>query len=722
MTTAADLRIVHAACPHDCPDACAMLVHVRDGVATAVRGDRSHPFTRGALCAKVNDYERRAYSPGRVLHPMRRVGPKGAGEFERISWDDAVAEVAANLRRVTEAYGPEAVLPVSFTGNLSILNGMASGDAFMHRLGATVLERTMCISARSTAWIATVGPAVLDPESVARSRYLVIWGSNTLSTNQHLWHFVQQARDAGGKVVVIDPYRTRTAALADWFVPIRPGTDGALALGLAHVLFAAGLVDEEWARAHTVGLDDLAARAAEFDPERVAKLTGVPAADVRRLARELATEQPSMINVGVAVERSPSGGQAMRAIFCLPALTGSWRHVGGGALEMPLWAFPVRWDAFSKPEWIREGTRVLNHMHLGRALTGRLPLDPPLQALVVYNGNPAVHLPESRLVREGLAREDLFTVVHDMFVTDTARYPDIVLPATTGLEHLDLTYSWGHCYVQWNSPAISPCGEAVPNTELFRRLAAAMGFDDPWFSLSDEQLAAEAIDWSAPGAAGMSLELLREQGWARVAVPGADAAAAPYADGGFPTPSGRVELRSSLIEQAGAIVLPFFREGYTGGELAGPVGGGAAPPTDPLPSWEAPPETARWPLTLVNVKAHAFLNSQYANQERQREREGPQPVLVNEADAHARGVATGDTVRLVNELGSVTAIAEVRPDLVAGTVVCTYGRWSDGGGPTLNAVVRADLSEFAHAPLLSGTSVELELERVADAGLGSRRA
>jgi anaerobic selenocysteine-containing dehydrogenase len=692
----AGTQVVHAACPHDCPDACSMLVTVTDGVATGVRGNPDHPFTRGSLCTKVNDYERHAYDPDRLLYPMRRVGPKGEGEFERISWDDAVSEICGRFRSISAEWGSQAILPISFTGNISLLNGMGSGDPFMHRLGATVLERTMCISTRSTAWFLTNGPAVIDPESVVNSRFIVVWGSNVLTSNQHLWPFIREARAKGAKVVVIDPYRTRTAAQADWFMPIRPGTDGALAFGLIHVLVAEGLVDADYVERHTTGFEDLAERAAAFPPERVEDITGIPAADVRALARDLATVQPSMINVGVAVERGRTGGQAFRAIFCLPALVGSWRHVGGGAIEMPLWGFPVKWDVLSKPEWIRPDTRVVNHLQLGRALTGGLALDPPIKAVLVYVANPAAHVPESDLVTSGLAREDLFTVVHDLYLTDTARYADIVLPATTVLEHFDMTMSWGHTYFQVNNPAIEPIGEAVSNTELFRRLAAGMGFDDDWFSSTDEQMAAAAIDWDAPAAAGLSMEAIRRDGWARINLP--PATAAPYAEGGFPTPSGRVEFRSSLIEQVGGpFVLPLFREGYTGAVVSRPL--------DPVPDWLPPADEGSWPLTLITPKSHAFLNSQYANHRRQRTIEGPLRVMVNPGDAATRSINGGDAVRVFNDLGAFDAVAEIRDDVVAGTLVSTYGRW--GNRTSVNSCTPSEPNDMGNGPSLSDARVDI---------------
>jgi len=449
--------IVHAACPHDCPDTCAMLVTVENGEVTKVRGDPDHPFTQGGLCVMVSDYERHAYHPDRLLYPMRRVGPKGEGRFERIEWADAISEICDRFTTLSDEFGAESILPYSYLGNMGILNGLNVMDPFMHRLGASVTERTFCSSCRSSAYLMTLGPAFIDPESLAHSRYIVIWGGNVVSSNLHLWPFIREAQRQGAKIVVIDPYRSKTAARADWFVRIRPGTDAALALGMMHVIISEGLTDDDYIARHTTGFDELAERAAAFPPERVEELTGVPADDVRLLAREFAASQPSAIRVGVAVENHPQGGQAFRAIFSLPALVGAWRHVGGGVLEMPLWAFPVQWDALSQTQLIRPGTRVVNSLQLAAALTGELGLDPPIKALMVCNANPVVIIPEQDKLLRGLARDDLFTVVSDHFVTDTARYADLVLPATTALEHFDIMFSWGHTYVNM----MSKCSRAV---------------------------------------------------------------------------------------------------------------------------------------------------------------------------------------------------------------------------------------------------------------------
>ena len=662
----AEQTIVHAACPHDCPDTCAMLVTVENGEVTKVRGDPDHPFTQGGLCVKVSDYDRHAYHPDRLLHPMHRVGEKGEGRFERIDWTEAISEIGDRFTALSDEFGPEAILPYSYLGNMGILNGLNVMDPFMHRLGATVTERTFCSSCRSSAYLMTLGPAFIDPESLAHSRYIVIWGCNVVSSNLHLWPFIREAQRQGAKIVVIDPYRSKTAARADWFVRIRPGTDAALALGMMNVIISEGLTDDDYIDQHTTGFDELTQRAAAFPPERVEELTGVPADDVRTLAREFATSQPSAIRVGVAVENHPQGGQAYRAIFSLPALVGAWRHVGGGVLEMPLWAFPVQWDTLSQTQWIRPGSRVVNSLQLAAALTGELGLDPPIKALMVCNANPVVVIPEQEKLLRGLARDDLFTVVSDHFITDTARYADLVLPATTALEHFDIMFSWGHTYLTVNNPAIAPVGEAIPNIDLFRRLAAQMGFTDEWFKLSDEQVALASLDWSAPVMEGITLERLKRDGWAKLNIPSPDEFA-PFADGNFPTPSGKVEFHSSMAE-AGDFVIPVFRQGYTEFQSGQAV--------DPVPNYVPPTdEGGRFPLCMVTPKAHAFLNSQYGNMDRQRSFEKDQDVLLHTDDARVRNIISGQSVRVFNEHGGFVAVARVNDEVAPGAVIAKYGHW-----------------------------------------------
>lgn len=709
MTTTPELPVIdlngsgtrRAICPHDCPDGCAMDVTVENGRATAVRGDKDHPFTRGGLCVKVNNYVDRVYSPDRVTTPLRRSGPKGSGRFEPITWDEALDTVASNFRRVIDEHGPEAVMPVSYLGTQGTLNGLNVGDPFFNRMGATVSERTYCDSGASTAYVMSVGPtAGVDPESLVHSRYIVIWACNMVSTNLHLWPFVAEAQRRGAKVVVIDPVTHRTAARADWHIPIRPGTDGALAMALINVITGEGLTDADYVEQHTLGIDELTERAAGCTPEWAEAETGIPAEDIRTLAREYAAGQPSMIRIGVAIERHPGGGSTVRAISCLPGLVGAWRRPGGGLLALPLWAFPVNWDALSQPQLRPEGTRVVNQFHLGRALNDEVP-GGNVHALMVYNSNPVVVCPDQDKVVAGLAREDLFTVVSEQFLTDTAQYADIVLPAATQLEQTDIMFSWGHLYIGLNRPSIPPVGEAVSNTELFRRLAAAMGYDEPCFRMTDEEMIAAAYDWSAPALAGITPESLAETGWARLNLPGADEYA-PHAHGGFPTPSGRHEFLSGAAA-GGDFVLPLFRQGSNEDQPGGVV--------DPLPSY-VPPSGAdgAHPLNLISPKSHAYINSSYANLAAQQRVQGEQSAWVHPADAADRELADGDVVRIFNDRGSVLAKAVVTEEVTRGVVMTAMGAWRSNtkGQTTVNAINPTGFADLGHAPTFSDTTVQVE--------------
>lgn len=701
--------IVRGACPHDCPDTCAMLVTVEDGRAVKVQGDPDHPFTQGGLCVKVNNYTDRAYSPERVLHPLRRVGPKGGGRFERVTWDDALDEIAGRLQGIVAEHGPQAVMPCSYLGTEGILNGMNVGDAFFNRLGATIAERTYCDSGSCTAYFMTLGPTPgMDPESFVHARYIVIWACNMISTNLHMWPFVAEAQRRGAKVVVIDPVRHRTARHADWHIPIRPGTDAALALGMMHVIIEEDLVDHDYVDRYTAGFEELRERVRQYPPEKVAEITGVPAEDVRTLAREYATSQPSAIRIGVAIERHAGGGQTVRAVACLPALVGAWRRPGGGILQLPIWAFPVKWDAFMRPDFIRPGTRVVNQFRLGPALTGELGLDPPIKALFVYNTNPVVVCPDQDRLVAGLRREDLFTVVSEQFLTDTAELADLVLPATTQLEQLDLMFSWGHLYLSLNQPAIAPLGEAVPNTELFRRLAARMGFDDDCFRRTDEEMVENAIDWSAPALQGITLDRLKRDGYARLAV-GSPDGYAPHAEGAFPTPSGKCEFFASAAA-GGNFVLPLFRQGSNEFQPGTPV--------DPLPSFVPPNESpatnpelaARYPLNLLSPKAHAFLNSSYGNLAAQRRAQGEPSLVIHPDDAGPRDIGDGQRVRVFNDRGTIVADAVVSEDVRPGVVLTNMGHWRklSLAPSTVNAINAPAFADLGNAPTFSDTLVQVE--------------
>ncbi|HEX3826184.1 MAG TPA: molybdopterin-dependent oxidoreductase [Sporichthyaceae bacterium] len=706
MTTLLDssgTTTIRAACPHDCPDTCAMLVTVTNGRALGVRGDPDHPFTAGGLCVKVNNFVETVYSPGRVLYPLRRTGPKGSGQFERISWEDAISEIATRFQGVVDEYGAEAVLPVSYLGTQGILNGLNVGDPFFNRLGASVAERTYCDSGCCTAYAMTVGAtAGVDPESLVHSKFILIWACNMISTNLHLWKFVAQAQRRGAKVVVVDPIRTRTAKLADWHLPIRPGTDAALALAMMHVIINEGLTDEAYVRDHTVGYAELVERVQQYTPEWAATQTGLDADDIRTLAREYATTQPSLIRIGVAIERHAGGGQTVRALACLPALVGAWRNVGGGILQLPLWAFPVNWPAFLGAELIRPGTRVLNQFLLGRNLIGETQLDPPIKALMVYNTNPVVVCPEQDKLIEGLRREDLFTVVSEHFMTDTADYADIVLPATTQLEHQDIMFSWGHLYVTLNQPSIQPLGEAIPNTELFRRLGRRMGFTEEYFTRTDDEMIAAAFDWSAPAMAGITVESLQQTGWARLNLPDADSYA-PHAEGNFPTPSGKVEFLASMAA-GGNFVLPLFRQGSNDHQPGTPV--------DPLPHY-IPPKESAWTagrgLNLLSPKAHSYLNSTYGDQPAQQRVAGDPAVILHPTDAAARGITDGAQVRVFNDRGSFEVAARISDEVAPGVALAYLGVWRklSRALATVSSVSPFEFADLGNAPTFSDTLVEV---------------
>jgi len=700
---------VVGACPHDCPDTCSILTTVENGKAIAVRGNPDHPFTRGRLCVKVNNYEERVYSDKRVLYPLRRVGPKGSKQFQRISWDEAIETIAKRWKSIIATDGAQAILPYSYLGTQGIINGLNVGDPLFNKLGATVSERTFCDSGSCTAYMMTIGPTPgVDPESFVHSKYILLWACNTLGTNSHHWPFIEQAKKAGAKLVVIDPVRTRTARLADWHIPIRPGTDAALALAMIHVIIKENLVDRDYIDKHTVGYDELAERASTYTPEFAARETGIPVEDIVKLAREYATTPPAVVRIGVAVERHAGGGQTVRAIACLPGLIGAWKHVGGGLLQLPIWAFPVKWEVLMRPDLQPEKMRVLNSWRLGQALTGELGFDPPIKALFVYNANPMAMVTEQAKLEQGLEREDLFTVVSEHFLTDTARYADIVLPATTQLEQKDIMFSWGHLYLSYNNPAIEPLGEAVSNTELFRRLAKAMGIDDPSFYRTDDEIIEASLDWTNPVLQGITLEDVKAKGYARLTMPSADDWA-PHREGNFPTPTGKCEFKSS-ITGGGNFVVPLFRQGYNGDQDGTPV--------DALPHYIPPnenPQTTpalakRYPLSLITPKSHAFLNSNYGNLPAQTaQADEEQSVFLHPEDAEQRGIVAGAPIRVFNDRGAFEAFASISPDVMPGVVMAPSGYWhrSNRKGATVHALTPPAYADLGRAPTFSDVLVQV---------------
>ena len=492
----------HSVCALDCPDACAMLVQVENGRATQLRGDPGHPVTRGFLCGKVARYLDREYSPERLLYPQKRVGEKGEGRFERISWDEALDTIANRLASTAREFGPESILPYSYAGTMGLLNNAGMDRRFFHRLGASRLDRTICSSAGGAALNATLGLRYgTEPEQFRDAKLILAWAANIHGTNIHLWPFIVEARRNGAKLYTIDPVRTRTAALADRHFPIYPGSDLALALGLAHVIIGEGLHDRDYIEKYTNGFEALRERVRAYDPERVAALTGIAKEDIIQLAREYATTRPAVIRLNYGVQRSEHGGAAVRAITALPALTGSWREAGGGFQLSTVQAFHLNRSALEMPELQRRSTlgreaRIVNMSELGKALT---QLDsPPVKAMVVYNSNPAAIAPNQNVVLRGLRRPDLFTVVLEQFQTDTADYADILLPVTTFLEHTDLYVAYGHYHLQLARPAVPPAGETRSNVEIFRALALRMGFDDACFEDSEDDMIRALLDSDHP--------------------------------------------------------------------------------------------------------------------------------------------------------------------------------------------------------------------------------
>ncbi len=588
-TTGAERRVVHAVCPHNCPDTCGMRVTVEDGRAVRVEGDPDHPITRGFLCTKVNRYVEHVYGERRVLTPRRRVGPKGSGRFEEISWDEALDEIAERFDGITKEYGGEAILPYSFSGTLGLLNNSSMDYRFFHRLGATLLDRTICTAAADEGYRYSLGERIgVDVETFPDARLIICWGTNPVTSNPHLIPFVKAAQERGATFVVIDPRRTRTAERADWHLQPHPGSDAALALGLMHVIIAEGLYDADYVRDYTVGFAVLRERAAEYPPERVAELTGLHAEEIVRLARLYATTRPAVIHLRYGMQRHSNGGMIFRTVALLPALVGAWRDPTGGLLMTSRDAFGINEVALRRPDLLGDRRpRHINMIQLGEALL--TAQGPPLKALYVYNADPVASTPDSTKVLAGLAREDLFTVVHDPFFTDTTRWADIILPATTQLEHTDLHRALGNYYIQLNRPAIAPLGESKPNTEVFRLLAARLGFTEPCFSDSDDDLIDQALDSDHPYMAGIDRALLEREHRAKLRLP---EQFAPFAAGGFATPSGKVEFFSTRMAADGYDPLPTHLPLVESAEVT-------------------PGLHARYPLTLLSSKAHHFLNSSF---------------------------------------------------------------------------------------------------------------
>lgn len=683
---------VRAVCPHDCPDTCALLVTVEDGVATAVKGDPDHPTTAGVLCTKVARYTERTYHAERLLHPLRRIGNKGEGKFERISWDEALATIAARLKPIA-ARAPEAILPYSYCGTMGLLQGESMSSRFFNKIGASLLDRTVCATAGATGYKYTIGASVgTDMEQFQNAKLIIIWGGNPIASNLHFWTRAQEAKRNGAKLIAIDPYRSLTAEKCHQHIAPLPGTDAALALGLMHVLIAEDLLDHDYIARHTLGFEQLKARVAEWTPERVAETCGITVAEVVDLARLYGATakagEPVAIRVNYGVQRVRGGGTAVRNIACLPALVGAWRHAAGGIQLSSSGSFPSNKVALQRPDLLKSMPRTINMTTIGDDLLrpASPEFGPAVEAVIVYNSNPVAIAPDSSKVAAGFAREDLFTVVLEHFQTDTVDYADIVLPATTQLEHVDTHTSFGHLYMMANNAAIAPLGESKPNTEIFRLLAAAMGFDDPCFRDSDDELASIAFNTQDVRAVHFDWESLKLKGWQKLNMP-----EAPFAQGGFTTPSGKCEFYSAAMEADGLDPLPTY-----------------LPPYESVAS--NPQLAKKYPLAMISPPARNFLNSSFVNVKSLRSAEGEPHLDIHPDDAAKRGIFDADMVRIHNDRGSFIAKARVtdkaRPGLVVGLSVWWKKLAKDG--KNANEVTSQRLTDMGRAPTFYDTLVEIE--------------
>ncbi len=683
---------VRAVCPHDCPDTCALLITVEDGVATEVKGDPDHPTTQGVLCTKVSRYAERTYHPDRLLYPMRRIGKKGEGKFERISWEEALDTIAARLKPIA-ARAPQAILPYSYCGTMGFVQGESMSMRFFNKIGASLLDRTICASAGATGYKYTMGATIgTDLEQFQNAKLILIWGGNPIASNLHFWMRAQEAKRRGAKLVAIDPYRSLTAEKCQQHIALLPGTDSALALGMMHVLIQEDLIDRDYINQYTLGFDQLADRVAEWTPEKTAETCGIRVDEVLGLAREYGSTakrgEAVAIRVNYGLQRVRGGGMSVRTIACLPALVGAWRHPAGGIQLSSSGSFPVNAAKLERPDLLKETPRTINMATIGDDLLrpASSQFGPQIEAMIVYNANPLAIAPDSDKVMQGFAREDLFTVVMEHFQTDTADYADILLPATTQLEHTDIHKAYGHLYMMANNPAIAPMGESKPNSEIFRLLAARMGFDDPCFKESDDEIAAQAFNNKDTRAIHFDWESLKRKGWDKLAMP-----EAPFAQGGFPTASGKCEFYSAKM---------------------------AADGLDPLPSYIAPyesrasnPELARkYPLAMISPPARNFLNSSFVNVISLRGTEGEPHLDIHPDDSAARGIAHGDMVRIFNDRGSFVAKARVTDKARLGLVVGLSVWWKKlaSDGKNANEVTSQRLTDMGRAPTFYDVLVEVE--------------
>nr|WP_319565010.1 molybdopterin oxidoreductase family protein [uncultured Rhodoferax sp.] len=672
---------VRGACPHDCPDTCALLTTVQDGVAIKVQGNPDHAHTNGVLCTKVSRYTERSYHAERILQPLKRVGAKGAGQFEPVSWDTALTDIAARLQAIA-ARDPQAILPYSYAGTMGLVQGESMAARFFNKLGASLLERTICAAAGGEGLVNTLGGKLgMRVEFFAQAKLILIWGSNSIASNLHFWRYANEAKRLGAKLICIDPRKTETADKCHEHIALLPGTDGALALGLMHELIQHDWLDHDYLERYTLGWDKLRERALQWPPERVAAVCGITVEQVQNLARDYgSTPSGAAIRMNYGLQRVHGGGNAVRLIASLPALIGAWRQRSGGVLLSSSGTFPVQKAALQRPDLLAGRTpRTLNMATIGDDLLrpASPEFGPAVAALLVYNSNPVAIAPESAKVVQGFAREDLFTVVLEHFQTDTADYADYILPATTQLEHWDVHSSYGHTDVLLNRPAIAPLGQAKPNTQIFRELAQRMGFEEPCFQDDDESLCRQAFGDK------VDFDVLLNQGFASLLTP-----EAPFAQGNFPTPSGKCEFFSERLARQGQDGLP-----------------------DHVPNHEAVNTSAAYPLAMISPPARNFLNSSFVNVKSLRDIEGESLLEMHPQDAALRGITSGDTVRVFNDRGAHCCHARVTARARAGVVNGLGIWWRKLGldGTNVNQLTSQKLTDMGRGPTFYDCLVEVQL-------------
>lgn len=675
-----------AVCPLDCPDTCSLLLHKENGKIVKVTGNPDHPITQGAICNKVRNMAHRVYHPERVLYPLRRTGPKGAGLFERISWDEAIREITDRYKALIESDGPESILPYSFYGNMGILSVDGMDRRFFNRLGASKLKQSICNSAGNEGWKSVMGfNGGTVPEDTVNADVIIVWGGNIVSTNMHQVVLAEKARKRGAKVVVIDVHKNQTGQWADWFIPLHPGTDAALAVGIMHVLFRDGLADEAFMERYTIGHEELREHVKTYTPEYVSSVTGIPAEDVEKLAELYGRAGVSYIHIGNGLQHHDNGGMTVRSIAALPALTGQWLKRGGGAAKSNGGYNSMNSEALERPDLRpNPGARTINMNRIGEALA---MTENPIRSVFVYCSNPLVVAPDAERVREGFAREDLFTVVHDLFMTDTAKYADIVLPATSSFESTDLYASYWHQYVQLQEPVIPAQGESKSNVELFSLLGRAMGFEEEAFRESEEEMIARALDYpDNPYLNGVTLDRLKAERHVKLDMTPLES----FLDR-LPTPSGRIELYSARLAEAGLPPLPTYvplKEGYDGVRRG---------------------RGNRYPLMFISPPNHNFLNSTFANVEKHQKMEKEPTLQIHPEDAEQRGIADGDPVIVFNDRGTYEARAKVVDKMLPGTVV-SQGLWWEGEGrkQRANALTPDRLADMGEGATFFSTVVEVK--------------